>query len=103
MRFLKFVSSGVSGELPEFFDDRTYKVSYNGEVVGFGSKHSKTGCLEIVVPINTSFGMDYEYEYNSKLYITQIDNNTVNIIILGETDEKPKEYTRIFDAGWTEF
>lgn len=108
MRFFKFQSLDVfDGKVAkEFYDDRTYRVEYRGEIVGFLSRNAPTtvGGVYLYISVGTNFGLDYEImDGDSSAVLSFKDNDTALIeIIKNEDGNSSPNYARLYDLGWVD-
>lgn len=101
MRFYKFIANSLLNkeEVDKFFDNRTYAVEYQGQTVGFVSREA-IGQLKILIPVDTPFSVDYEFNMGVKVRLIHKDINTA-IIELGDSKNE-SQGTRLYFSSWIE-
>jgi len=86
------------------FDEMTYPVIFDGELVGFLSRNSKESQVQVIVNISSEAGLLWE----TQAVIPMIKNEMGNYILVLVTEEQFKNasekfienYTRIYSDGW---
>jgi hypothetical protein len=102
MRLFKLYTYDGDGK-SGMFDNRSYRLIFNGATAGFANRNPTERIIEVVVPADSELGL--AIDSGASLEARVLDSNSVHVITIddGGLNGQKADYFKLFRSGWTEF